>query len=92
MGAFKGKDEMRTHYLNSYPNGKKGAAANLSIETDDFDYVPFSQQGGLGRMHQVFGDDLQSVIEGLNEALAAEYARKHWRHNPLSGRGWRSFA
>jgi type I restriction enzyme R subunit len=46
-------------------------AANLSIETDDFDYVPFSQQGGLGRVHQLFGDELKSVIEELNEALAA---------------------
>jgi type I restriction enzyme R subunit len=46
-------------------------AANLSIETDDFDYVPFSQQGGLGRVHQLFGDELNSVIEELNEALAA---------------------
>ena len=46
-------------------------AANLSIETDDFDYVPFSQQGGLGRVHQLFGEDLKNVIEQLNEALAA---------------------
>lgn len=35
-------------------------AANLSIEAGDFDYVPFSQQGGLGRVHQLFGDELKS--------------------------------
>jgi type I restriction enzyme R subunit len=46
-------------------------AANLSIETDDFDYAPFSQQGGLGKVHQLFGDELNAIIEELNEALAA---------------------
>ncbi|MEN8233056.1 MAG: type I restriction-modification enzyme R subunit C-terminal domain-containing protein, partial [Thermodesulfobacteriota bacterium] len=46
-------------------------AANLSIDTDDFDYAPFSQQGGLGKVHQIFGDELSAIIEELNEALAA---------------------
>jgi type I restriction enzyme R subunit len=46
-------------------------AANLSIGTDDFDFAPFMQQGGIGRAHQVFGKDYQRVIEELNETLAA---------------------
>ncbi len=46
-------------------------AANLSIEADDFDYAPFAQQGGLGKVHQVFGDELGAIIEELNGALAA---------------------
>lgn len=46
-------------------------AANLSIETDDFDYAPFAQQGGLGKVHQVFGDELGKIIEELNGVLAA---------------------
>jgi len=46
-------------------------AANLSIETDDFDYAPFAQQGGLGKVHQVFGDELNKIIEELNGVLAA---------------------
>jgi type I restriction enzyme R subunit len=46
-------------------------AANLSIETDDFDYVPFAQEGGLGRVHQIFGDDLSKILEELNGVLAA---------------------
>jgi type I restriction enzyme R subunit len=29
-------------------------AANLSIGAEDFDYAPFAQQGGLGKVHQVF--------------------------------------
>lgn len=46
-------------------------AANLSIETEDFDYAPFSQQGGLGRVYQLFGDELGMMIDELNGALAA---------------------
>ncbi|MBU0483576.1 MAG: DEAD/DEAH box helicase family protein [Proteobacteria bacterium] len=46
-------------------------AANLGIETDDFDYAPFSQQGGLGKVHQIFGEELNMILEELNEALAA---------------------
>ena len=46
-------------------------AANLSIDTDDFEYAPFAQEGGLGKVHQVFGDELNSIINELNENLAA---------------------
>jgi type I restriction enzyme R subunit len=46
-------------------------AANLAIEIDDFDYVPFTQRGGVGRAYQVFGDDLERVLNELNEVLAA---------------------
>ncbi|MCK5230870.1 MAG: hypothetical protein KAR13_11425, partial [Desulfobulbaceae bacterium] len=46
-------------------------AANLGIETEDFDYAPFAQQGGLGKVYQLFGDELSTIIENLNEALAA---------------------
>lgn len=31
----------------------------------------FSQEGGLGKVHQVFGDKLNKIIEELNGALAA---------------------
>ncbi|MBK8163556.1 MAG: DEAD/DEAH box helicase family protein [Gammaproteobacteria bacterium] len=46
-------------------------AANLGIEPDDFNYAPFIQQGGLGKVHQLFGDKLNAIIEDLNETLAA---------------------
>ncbi len=46
-------------------------AANLGIEPDDFEYAPFSQHGGLGKVHQLFGDKLKAMIEELNETLAA---------------------
>lgn len=46
-------------------------AANLGIELEDFDYAPFSQQGGLGRVHQLFGEQLPQVMDELNRELAA---------------------
>lgn len=46
-------------------------AANLSIEREDFDYAPFAQNGGLGKVHQVFGDELNEILEEMNEVLAA---------------------
>jgi len=46
-------------------------AANLSIETDDFEYAPFAQAGGLGKVYQLFGDELNTIIDEINEALAA---------------------
>ena len=46
-------------------------AASLGIEIDDFDLPPFSQQGGLGRVHQLFGVELAKVIEELNRELVA---------------------
>ncbi|MHB1308286.1 MAG: type I restriction-modification enzyme R subunit C-terminal domain-containing protein, partial [Limisphaerales bacterium] len=46
-------------------------ATSLSIEPDDFDYAPFSQQGGLGKAHQLFGEQLPKLLDELNEVLAA---------------------
>jgi len=46
-------------------------AAELQIVPDDFELVPFNQKGGLGKVYQLFGDELNSLIEQLNESLAA---------------------
>ncbi len=46
-------------------------AANLGIEIDDFEYAPFNTEGGLGKVHQLFGAELPKVIEELNRELAA---------------------
>ncbi len=46
-------------------------AANLVVEPDDFEFAPFAQEGGLGKVHQVFGKDLNMIIAELNGALAA---------------------
>lgn len=46
-------------------------AANLGIDIEDFSYAPFEQEGGLGKVHQLFGAELPAVIETLNRELAA---------------------
>jgi type I restriction enzyme R subunit len=46
-------------------------AANLSIEPDDFELSPFNREGGLGKVHQLFGDKLNAIMEELSETLAA---------------------
>ena len=46
-------------------------AASVSIDADDFELSPFSQWGGLGKAHKVFGAGLQPMLEQLNEVLAA---------------------
>jgi type I restriction enzyme R subunit len=50
---------------------KDHIASSLSIEQDDFDGVPFSQIGGLGRAYELFGDRLPEILEDLNARLAA---------------------
>ncbi len=46
-------------------------ATSLSIEPDDLDLSPFNQRGGLGKAHQLFGEQLPKLLDELNEALAA---------------------
>ena len=46
-------------------------AANLSIDKEDFDYAPFMQNGGLGKVHQLFPKDLGAILTELNQALVA---------------------
>ncbi len=45
-------------------------ATTLSIEPDDLDLSPFNQRGGLGKAHQLFGEQLPKLLDELNEALA----------------------
>jgi type I restriction enzyme R subunit len=46
-------------------------AANLGIEPDDFGYSPFAQEGGIGKVYQLFGPELPKVLEAMNRELAA---------------------
>jgi type I restriction enzyme R subunit len=50
---------------------KDHLVTSLGITTDDFDYTPFSQEGGLGKAAQVFGGDLSSLLDELNRELVA---------------------
>ena len=43
----------------------------LSIDPDDFEYAPFSQKGGIGKVYQLFGNNLDKVLNELNSRLVA---------------------
>ncbi|MDR0353954.1 MAG: hypothetical protein LBI02_11650 [Opitutaceae bacterium] len=46
-------------------------ATSLTVEPDDFEYAPFSQRGGLGKAHQLFGTRLPDRLDEINTTLAA---------------------
>lgn len=50
---------------------KNHMATSLAISRDDFEDMPFAGRGGLGRVYQLFGGQLETVLEELNERLAA---------------------
>ncbi len=50
---------------------KDHIANSLAIDRDDFDSTPFSQLGGLGKVYQLFGAQLDPLLRELNERLAA---------------------
>lgn len=46
-------------------------ATAISIEPEDLDLSPFNQRGGLGKAHQLFGEQLPKLLDELNTVLAA---------------------
>ena len=46
-------------------------ATAISIEPEDLELSPFNQRGGLGKAHQLFGEQLPRLLDELNEVLAA---------------------
>ena len=50
---------------------KDHISTSLSIEIDDFEYAPFHEKGGQVKVFQLFGNELGSIMDELNERLAA---------------------
>ena len=50
---------------------KDHVVSSYHIELDDLDYTPFDSQGGRGKMYQLFGNEMNEIINELNEVLAA---------------------
>lgn len=44
---------------------------SFHIDRDDLDMSPFDSKGGMGKMYQLFGEQMDAVINELNEVLAA---------------------
>lgn len=50
---------------------KDHVVSSYHIELEDLDYTPFDSQGGRGKMYQLFGNQMEAIINELNEVLAA---------------------
>src|SRR3989338_7757126 len=50
---------------------KEHIATSASIDIEDFDYVPFYEKGGRVRATRIFGQELNTILKELNEALVA---------------------
>ena len=50
---------------------KDHVVSSYHIEIDDLDFTPFDAQGGKGKMYQLFGKEMDEIINELNEVLAA---------------------
>jgi len=50
---------------------KEHIITSFHIEVDDLDYTPFDAEGGRGKMWQLFGENMDEIIDELNEVLAA---------------------
>jgi type I restriction enzyme R subunit len=48
---------------------KDHIATSLSVSTDDFEYVPFADKGGAVKAYQLFGDELNKILNELAEQL-----------------------
>jgi type I restriction enzyme R subunit len=44
---------------------------DLEVRMSDLDEPPFAQRGGLGKVYQLFGEELGSIVAELNEVVAA---------------------
>jgi type I restriction enzyme R subunit len=62
---FTGKQLEWLHMIRDH------VATSFHVERDDFEMAPFDAKGGLGRMYQLFGADMDEMMKELNEALAA---------------------
>ncbi|HHJ19318.1 MAG TPA: DEAD/DEAH box helicase [Gammaproteobacteria bacterium] len=45
--------------------------SSFHFEHDDLEMAPFDSQGGLGKMYQLFGADMDGLIDEMNGELAA---------------------
>ena len=50
---------------------KDHVATSFHLDIDDLNYTPFDAKGGAGKMQQLFGKEMNQIIEEMNEALAA---------------------
>ena len=67
-GAGQKFSEEQMEWLNML---KDQIATSVHVGIDDLDYTPFDAKGGRGKMWQLFGESMNTILDELNEALAA---------------------
>lgn len=60
------KEQMQWLYLM-----KDHIATSVHLDVEDLDYTPFDALGGRGKLSQLFGAAMETIIEELNEGLVA---------------------
>jgi type I restriction enzyme, R subunit len=50
---------------------KDHIATSVTIEMEDFEDVPFNQKGGAIKVYQLFGDELNSILQNVSRVLVA---------------------
>ncbi|MCB0501531.1 MAG: DEAD/DEAH box helicase family protein [Bacteroidetes bacterium] len=50
---------------------KNHVVSSYHIEVEDLDFTPFDAKGGRGKMYQLFGEQMNDIINELNEVLVA---------------------
>ncbi|MCG8570539.1 MAG: restriction endonuclease subunit R, partial [Spirochaetes bacterium] len=66
-----GKLKFTEEQMNWLRMLKEHVTSSFHIEMEDLDYTPFDSKGGRGKMYQLFGDQMNEIIDELNEALVA---------------------
>ncbi len=46
-------------------------AISASVDSNDFEFAPFDNKGGLGKFYELFGDKYTNIMNELNVALVA---------------------
>jgi len=67
----KGEDKFTPQQLTWLNKIKDQIAQNAEMTVEDFNYIPFNQEGGLLKAKELFGKDLQPIIDELNGFLIA---------------------
>ena len=72
LDVIAGKHDFSEDQLKWLSYIREHLTKNLAISEKDFEIMPVSERhGGLGRVKQVFGNDLDNLIHEINTAIAA---------------------
>ncbi len=71
FGKHAGKPKFNEEQMEWLRMIKDHMANSVHFSKEDLDYAPFDAKGGVGKMYQLFGDEMDNIIEEMNEELVA---------------------